>query len=242
MKTSISALATIVALGAAPAMAAHLDYYTADLAALNGSGVSGTVFLTYDGPEDDGLRKLTVQVAARGLEPGAHAAHIHGFPIADREASVAPTDDVFMPNVAGPGNDGDGFTELLEGADFYGGILETLTGLTADGAGRVFYSTIFDVTAGGELDDDVFSLDNREIVLHGMTVDVAPDGPGGVDGFTPAPANFNAFLPIATAKFERATLDDRPDMTPVPLPAAGWFLIMGMGGLGAMRRFGRKTA
>lgn len=249
----------LIALGAAlaagPGLAAHLDYYSADLSPLNGSGVSGTVFLTYDGPEDDGMRKLRVQVAAKGLEPGEHAAHIHGFSGADRKASIAPTDDVFMPNVAstdtggvmGATSDGDGFTELTEGAPFYGGILQTLTGLTADGAGRVFYDMIFDVAAGSELDDDLFSLDNREIVLHGLTTNFAPidvfagTGLGGdVDGFTAAASNFNALLPIATAKFELATIDDAPDMPPVPLPAAAWMLIAGLGSLGALRRFGRR--
>ena len=229
---------------AGPAMAAHLDYYLADLSALNNSGVSGQVFLTYDGPEDDSMRTLKVQVSARGLEPGAHAAHIHGFSGAERMPSVAPTPDVFDPDMAGPGNDGDGFIELSEGAPFYGGILQTFTGLTADSSGRAFYEMVFDVIAGSELDDDLFSLDNREVVLHGLTtafapIDVIPGLGGDIDGNMPASLNFNALLPVATAKFTRATVEDMP--APVPLPAAGLMLFAGIGGLGVLRRARRKS-
>jgi len=240
---------------AAPALAAHLDYYAADLAELNGSGVSGKVFLTYDGPEDDGKRSLRVQAAITGLKPGANAAHIHGFSGADRKASIAPTDDIFMPDVAsvdtsgvaGASSDGDGFTDLTEGAPFYGGILQTLTGLEADGGGRAFYDMAFDIAQGSELDDDLFSLDNREIVVHGMDtmfqkIDVIGELGGDIDGFTPAPRNFNALLPVATARFERSTLDQVPgaQLAPVPLPAAVWMLLAALGGLGGISRLRRK--
>jgi hypothetical protein len=243
-----SALATL----AGPALAAQMSFYSADLVELNNSGVSGTVFLTFDRSGENGMRSLLVEAAIKGLKPGAHAAHIHGFSGDDRKASIAPTDDIFMPDVesvdtggiAGASSDGDGFTELSEGAPFYGGILQTLTGLEADGGGRAFYDQAFEIAEGGELDDDLFSLDNREVVVHGMDTFFQPinavEGLGGdIDGSTPADRNFNALLPVATAKFESYT----PEMeapSPVPLPAAVWMLLAGVGGLGAIGRFRRK--
>lgn len=243
-----------MAILAGPSLAAQVSFYTADLVELNKSGVSGTVFLTFDRSGEDGTRSLRIQAAVSGLTPGAHAAHIHGFSGEDRKASIAPTDDVFMPDVesenaggiAGASSDGDGFTGLSEGAPFYGGILETLTGFEADGAGRAFYDEAFDIAAGSELDDDFFSLDNREVVVHGMDtnferIDFGPPGLGGdINGFKTAERNFNALLPVATARFQNASPNDMMTApSPVPLPAAVWMLLAAVGSLGAIGRFRR---
>ena len=219
------AAAAAGALSAGAASAAHLSYYAADLTPLNDSGVSGGVFLTYDGPEDDGMRSLLVQVRASGLEPGLHPGHVHGFTGSGGsvQKSIAPIAGVFDPLVDG---DGDGFVELTEGAPFYGGILQTFTGLTADATGSIVYNARFDVAAGSQLDDDVYALSNRETVLHGLTTDFAVEVPmgfpgGNVDQDSPAPGTYNALLPIATGEFRAVSASDIP---PVPLPAGIWMM------------------
>lgn len=219
------------------ASAAHLSYYAAALAPLNSSGITGNVFLTFDGPEDDGERSLLVQVMARNLEPGPHAAHIHGFTGENGmvQDSVAPVPGVFNVNQNG---DGDGFIELSEGAPFYGGILLTFEGLEADANGMVNYTRRFAVEAGSQLDDDLYSLDNREVVLHGITTNFAvgavPPFPGGeVDTDTFAPGTYNALLPVATGEFVAVDAEDIPPV--VPLPAGIWLMGAGLGALGLAR-------
>lgn len=234
--------ATFGALTATTASAAHLSYYAAALSPLNGSGVSGNVYLSYDGPEDDGNRSLLVQVIASGLEAGSHFGHIHGFmgdAMGNVRDSVPPLSDVFDPDTAG---DRDGFTELSEGFPFYGGILQSFTGLTAGADGTVRYAERFAVMAGSQLDDDVFSLDTREAVLHGITTQfavgaVAPFPGGEVDTSVTAPGTFNALLPIAAGSFVEVGAADVPA---VPLPAGLWLMGAALGSLGAARRLRRK--
>ena len=228
-----AALGCSVAAGAASA--AHLSYFQAELTPLNDSGISGFVSLIYDGPQDDGNRTLTVQVTAQGAVPGPHPQHIHGFTGVDGvvQDSVSPA-GVFDPDVDG---DADGFTELSEGAPFYGGILQTFDGLTAGPGGFIRYRNTFDVAEGSQLDSDLYSLANRETVLHGLFTDfavgaVAPFPGGEVDTSISAPGTYNALLPIASGEFSQIAA---VDLAPVPLPAGIWLLGAALGGFGALR-------
>lgn len=125
--------------------------YRAVLSSLNNSGASGTATLWLEGD------KLTVTIEAMGLEANkVHPQHIHGF-TEDNRNSTCPT-------MAADTN-GDGLVDLVEGLPSYGPVLLTLTPLpTADASGRITYTQTFTVTK------DLLPLQNRAIVLHGLTV------------------------------------------------------------------------
>ncbi|MGR3756217.1 MAG: VPLPA-CTERM sorting domain-containing protein [Tranquillimonas sp.] len=220
MKVAVLALATTAFSGLAfAASAAQVKYFDVNFSPLNNSMVEAFARLTYK-TFDSGDSRLSVELTGSGFEPGAHAGHIHGFE--DFEDSVAPTRDVFDPDTQG---DKDGFTELAEGLPFYGGILLTFPGIEADASGNIDYSMSFDVMKGSFLDDATYPLTGREIVLHGLTipVDAGMGTDGEADGNNPTQ---EAFLPIAAGEIE---------ISPVPLPAAGWLLIGAIGGLGGLR-------
>lgn len=243
-RTTLPLVAALAGLAATGASAAHLDYFQATLSPLNDSGASARASLTLDAIE----RTLKVRVLARGVEPGLHPQHIHG--LVDEDG--APLDSVSPPpgaDTTGPG-DGDGFVEIAEGAPFYGPVLVNLTddgGLfpSPTGTGYDFQATYdlsdpatfaegfgLDALLGVgdtlEVEDDPL-LDLREIVIHGLTV---PDGAGEgtpfeVDG---GENGYIAALPVASGEIVGV---DAP--APVPLPAAAWLLLAGVGGLGALR-------
>lgn len=125
-------------------------HFTADLDALNNSGVSGTAHLTLDGDQ------LTVTIMASGLEDGAmHPQHIHGRDVPSNATCPTPDADA----------DGDGLVSVGEGLPSYGGVKRPLpTQFDGDFTYTVTYS-------GGELDGlrPLDTLQNRAIVLHGMT-------------------------------------------------------------------------
>jgi len=124
--------------------------YTVNLSELNNSGVSGTATLTLMGD------KLEVHIQASGLEPDkAHPQHIHGF-VENNKNSTCPT-------IAADTN-GDGLVDLVEGLPSYGPVLLTLSPTPTAPDGTIDYKQTFDMTA------DLRPLQNRAIVLHGLTV------------------------------------------------------------------------
>ncbi len=70
--------------------------------------------------------------------------------------------------------------------------------------------------------EDIFPLDLREYVIHGLIV------PGGVNEDLPE-GGYLATLPVAAAEIAM--------VAPVPLPAAGLLLFGGLGAFGIARRF-----
>lgn len=221
--------------------------YRAVLKDINNFGASGQVNLRLD----DVANTLAVHVHAMGLDPDVtHVQHIHGVKNADGSNgnSVTPT--------AAQDTDGDGFIELGEGAATYGPIIVPLTDLSVTGptglegfptapGGVIDFSYTYDLlnpqTYAGSFDiSDLLDLANREIVIHGAFTNFEPvnELPGLGGGIAndangnpiPAARNYNAALPVLAG-----------EISAVPLPAAGWLLIAGIGGLGALRKR-RKAA
>lgn len=226
---ALTLLGTVVA--GLSAGSAHAARFTAELTELNSSGVSGTVLLELS----DLMDTLTVTVNATGFEPNQdHVGHIHGVisPVTGEVGdSVTPTLE--------QDRDGDGFVELLEGFPVYGPIvlpIETVN--TPDGT--VNYTQTYDLTDpsifGGNIftddpDDlftvaDLFPLEFREIVYHGLSVEAGIGaGTGGeVDGT----GGYLAVLPAAAGEIE-------PVATPEPGVTAAIALTT-VGGLMQLRR------
>jgi hypothetical protein len=135
-------------------MSAKAKYYTADLSALNNSGVSGTAELVLEGNE------LTVTINATGLVPDmVHPQHIHGFKEDNRNAKCPP---------ASADEDGDGLVELGEGLPFYGPVLLALDPFPTAPDGEISFVETYNV---GDLEFPVTPLQNRVIVLHGKNVE-----------------------------------------------------------------------
>ena len=147
--------------------------YTADLTALNNSGVSGQAEVTVQGDE------MTVTIDAEGTEAEqVHAQHIHGS--TDGSMSSCPTIEA--------DSDGNGRISVSEGAPAYGSILvpldgslDTAEGLgdldtfpTANAEGSYMYNRSIattDLAVNEDRGFDALNLSAHAIVVHGITVD-----------------------------------------------------------------------
>jgi hypothetical protein len=106
MKGAISKQRLLVAAFAAGALLAvsgwasatpmPVQHYSADLTALNGSGVSGMAHLTLN-PNNN---ELTVNINAMGLEAGTHPEHIHGPLTNGTKPGDTPPTQATLPTVA----------------------------------------------------------------------------------------------------------------------------------------------
>ncbi len=146
--------------------------YTADLGALNSSGVSGTATVTIEGDQ------MMVTVDAEGtVAEQVHPQHIHG--LTDGTASSCPTMDA--------DSDGNGRISVSEGAPAYGGILVPLDGSldaaegvgdletfpVAEANGAYTYDgsiAMADLAVNDDRSFDDLSLKNHAIVVHGAMV------------------------------------------------------------------------
>ena len=125
--------------------------FKASISSLNNSGVSGMATLWLEG------NKLTVKIEASGLEENKiHPQHIHGFKRDNRNSTC--------PTMAADVN-GDGLVDLAEGLPSYGPVLLDLAPTPiADEEGNITYMQTF------EISKELLPLQNRAIVLHGLTV------------------------------------------------------------------------
>ncbi|SDL29504.1 hypothetical protein SAMN04488034_103102 [Salinimicrobium catena] len=163
-------------------------FYKAIVSELNDSNAKGLAYLKL---EDN---RLYTTVLASGMEANMlHPQHIHGFE--DDSNSVCP------PSSAD--EDGNGFVTLGEGAPFYGPVLLPLTQNdgsfpTANSVGTYTYSQSFTLGEGETISaDGIDPLENRVIVLHGMTADLDPNDDQA--------AEYVATLPVACGQIQEIT-------------------------------------
>ncbi|MGH8124925.1 MAG: PEP-CTERM sorting domain-containing protein [Rhodanobacteraceae bacterium] len=202
-------------------------YYTTQFTTLNDSGVTGSASVRLNG------NLLTVHINATGLQPGvSHAQHLHG-PLDANGNPIQAT----VPTLAADDTNGDGFIELGEGQMAYGPILVPLSIGAGTGVfptepnGTLNYTQTFDLTnpatyhsalaLPGANEADLFPLNFREIVLHGM--DAPVDITNDALGLSFTKGEYDPVFPVAAGVL----------MTAVPEPAD-----LGMMGGGLALLFG----
>lgn len=194
MRRLIALIATAALLGV-PATALAADggsrEYAIQFSALNGSGAWGSGTLTLQGGW------LTVDLTIGGvLAYQPHAQHIHGFTSARGTAACPPAD--FDPN-------GNGLTDVGEGAQYYGGFVNSLTTSgdvspdsalaldrmpAAEGDGTYHYMRTFAVDPA-----TLMPLQHRVLVVHGLDL----NGNGSYDDL------MEATLPVLCGEISRGT-------------------------------------
>lgn len=232
--TAVAATALLAGPALVPAQAdTNSQHFTADLGSLNDSGVTGTASLWLD---NDSLK---VHIDASGLQPGmAHPQHIHGT-----FDSSGNTTDATSPTLSQDTN-GDGYIELGEGAATYGSILVPLTsppgGAVSDFPtapdGTIDFTQIYDLTDGGiynkDFDEnDLFPLDFREIVLHGMTAPV--DINDNLLGQNYGEGDYDPVFPVASGEIVASAVS-------VPGPGSILMMVTGFGLLLGFMRLRKK--
>jgi hypothetical protein len=176
--------------------------FSGTLSPLNGTGVTGTFTI-----EQRGQGQITVMIQATGLEKSdnPHVAHIHGL-----EGNVKGMCPTIAQDQAG---DNDGFVELLEGLPVYGPIVVPLGDVDPNNDGVVNYSKTFNLNesatfASGKGKGDLFPIEFREIVLHGLTLE---EGDGANGGEADGTAGYKTVLPVACGAIE---MNDRRSKGP----------------------------
>ncbi len=154
----------LLALSIASVTFAHggVRHFVVDLEQLNDSGVSGVAHLTLDGDQ------LTVKIEATGLEENrVHPQHIHGLPEPGEEGNgFANPRNSTCPTAAADAN-GDGVVDLLEGLPNYGRVRLDLRDYSTTPHGILDFEETYTVPDALQ---PVNTLQNRTIVLHGLTV------------------------------------------------------------------------
>lgn len=234
---SLAGSAFVATLAIATASSAATRNYETTLTDISNLGASGRVSFALDTEANT----LGVSIRASGLAPDQiHIAHIHG-PV---DEMGTPTNAVTPSFGAGADTDGDGFIELAEGLPFYGGILlnlsdDTVPGLagfsTAPG-GEISFDYVYNLlttpnfTPGNSI-DTLLPLYLREVVIHGAFLNA---GQGSNGGEADGTAGYKLILPVLSGEIVEVP-------APIPLPAAGWALLSGLGGLAALRRLRKRV-
>lgn len=190
--TSAAALALALSSGAtAQNDREATQTFTGELTALNGSGVTGEFTI-----EQRGQGQIRVMIEATGLEQidQVHVAHIHG--LEGNQEAMCPT--------LAQDEDDDGFIELAEGVPVYGPIIIPLGDVDPDNDGVVSYSQTFNLNKSGTFADgkdksDLFPIELREIVIHGLTLE---EGEGSNGGEADGTAGYKVVLPVACGAVE----------------------------------------